>query len=969
MPAFACPHCQNVFSLPSDSASAQVLCPHCRKSVSVLTTDASRWYFSRDKKKHGPYSWKQLVELASRGDLLPNDLVLQEGAKQWRSAESVPNLIAPAPPKGTVLAKTKPTKAPRRSTPWVTIGAIVAGVSLLVITAAVGVVLLSRSGRNTDGQATDKDKKSADQAKLALDAKKTSNTDKGPKTEGKGPNKSRTDDGKKSKGQATKPPVLPTDDEIRARFLEMLNRYRLAAGEGSVLLDDALSRGCRAHAKYVARNVNPEKADARDVQDQDATKPESTPEGKATAPKAMVAFQEPTIALDRWMARLFGRTALLNPEIQSIGLGFEKHRDGWWVCVVDPVRGRGDSVVIYPAPNQTDVPLSFSGGSEAPEDKQAAGFPISVTFSPTKKISQPKIELSDSKEKSLDGWPSAQRNSIAIVPRAILQPATMYHVKATAMVDGVPWSKSWSFTTADDSDSRGIWAKQALAKVNAYRKNAGLPPVALDDKLSKGCLAHARYLVINADHKAVLGLGAHDEDLSLPGASEEGRLAGKASDIAIGDYEPTDGVDAWMATLYHRVPILEPSLRTIGFGCARGRRQGWVTVLNVVTGRDRTLRSNAVFYPAPNQTGVPLSFPNGGEEPNPIPEDKDGKAGFPITAFFPERTPLKNASASLTNARGEPIACWFSSPEKVANPKYPKHQGNTVCLVPHDPLQPGTLYHVEMQGQLEGKPWRKRWSFTTGDAGPSVAAAKKQVLDRINRYRAEAGLPAVEMKAELERGCQLHAEYLAKNADIIMKTKASVNEENPLLDGFTAEGDNTARQSDVFSNAPTPMTQIDDLMATFLRRVYILDPELQSIGFGCAHDIGRGWRCVLNLHGGKGHSRVTIYPARDQANVPTVGHDRLEGVKGAIGFPISVTFPRQAKLRRAQAILVDGDKNMVDVRVTSPEQPLNASLQRTTVGIHPLAELRADHTYTVTVSVLVDGAEWRQTWQFKTAGK
>ena len=74
-------------------------------------------------------------------------------------------------------------------------------------------------------------------------------------------------------------------------------------------------------------------------------------------------------------------------------------------------------------------------------------------------------------------------------------------------------------TTEDDSDSKGAWAKKALAKVNAYRARANLPAVALDDALSRGCAAHGRYLVINADHPAVQGLSAHDENLSLPGAS------------------------------------------------------------------------------------------------------------------------------------------------------------------------------------------------------------------------------------------------------------------------------------------------------------------------------------------------------------------------------------------------------------------------------------------------------------------
>src|SRR5262249_12668207 len=153
--------------------------------------------------------------------------------------------------------------------------------------------------------------------------------------------------------------------------------------------------------------------------------------------------------------------------------------------------------------------------------------------------------------------------------------------------------------------------------------------------------------------------------------SPEGKDAGLKSDIAIGDYEPLDGLDAWMATLYHRIPILEPRLERIGFACARGRRGGWVTLLNVLSGRATGDRPSPVFYPPADQVGVPLNFPNSGEVPNPIPEDKTGKAGYPITAIFPRKDSLRNAVATLTDAQGKEVACWFSSPEKLANPKFP----------------------------------------------------------------------------------------------------------------------------------------------------------------------------------------------------------------------------------------------------------------------------------------------------------
>src|SRR5205823_4412479 len=98
-----------------------------------------------------------------------------------------------------------------------------------------------------------------------------------------------------------------------------------------------------------------------------------------------------------------------------------------------------------------------------------------------------------------------------------------------------------------------------------------------------------------------------------------------------------------------------------------------------------------------------------------IPDDKSGRAGFPITAYFPGGAAPKNAAGKLTDAQGAEVPCWFSSPDKPANPTFP--QGNVVCLIPKAPLIADTTYHVQMQGQLAAKTWDKKWKFTTGTGG------------------------------------------------------------------------------------------------------------------------------------------------------------------------------------------------------------------------------------------------------------
>jgi formylglycine-generating enzyme required for sulfatase activity len=53
------------------------------------TQDDDRWYYAQDKKKVGPVSLSKLLDLVSGGKLKPTDMVLQEGAKKWRSMGEV----------------------------------------------------------------------------------------------------------------------------------------------------------------------------------------------------------------------------------------------------------------------------------------------------------------------------------------------------------------------------------------------------------------------------------------------------------------------------------------------------------------------------------------------------------------------------------------------------------------------------------------------------------------------------------------------------------------------------------------------------------------------------------------------------------------------------------------------------------------------------------------------------------------
>lgn len=69
------------------------------------------WYIARDKKKQGPFSVTQMQEMVKVGQLLPIDMVLQEGTTTWIAASQVeaffpqPQTAPPPPPIPVAEAK------------------------------------------------------------------------------------------------------------------------------------------------------------------------------------------------------------------------------------------------------------------------------------------------------------------------------------------------------------------------------------------------------------------------------------------------------------------------------------------------------------------------------------------------------------------------------------------------------------------------------------------------------------------------------------------------------------------------------------------------------------------------------------------------------------------------------------------------------------------------------------------------
>jgi hypothetical protein len=247
--------------------------------------------------------------------------------------------------------------------------------------------------------------------------------------------------------------------------------------------------------------------------------------------------------------------------------------------------------------------------------------------------------------------------------------------------------------------------KKALAAINQARKACGLKEVALSLELSVGCRKHARYLAANEGHPLVQGLRAHEENEKLEGYSKEGARVAKKSIIHFA--APSRAIDGWMATFYHRMPLLQPKLKEVGIGyfSEEARHVCCVDCITGLTGEDV---KDVVVYPGEGQRGVPVSF--GPEIPNPLPAEHKGAAGFPITIYFTRKQKITNVEVKVLGPNDANVSCFVSTPESPATSFF---QWNTLCAIPKQSFATGTPYQVELSCKVNGKPYSRSWRFTT----------------------------------------------------------------------------------------------------------------------------------------------------------------------------------------------------------------------------------------------------------------
>ena len=273
-----------------------------------------------------------------------------------------------------------------------------------------------------------------------------------------------------------------------------------------------------------------------------------------------------------------------------------------------------------------------------------------------------------------------------------------------------------------------------LDPLNRYRQHAGLPPVTANPRFSRGDYLHSRYIATNFGARLAarenIGIEMHLEDPSKPGYSAEGAAAGRAGDVdemydPRRTAPPSWAIDNWMQSPFHRLPILNPHLHSVGYGydC---EGPTCIASLNINSDVDPVL-SVPVPSPAPVEyppDGASIDMHSfDGEWPDPLAACPGYSlpTGYPITIQLgsmvnPGITRFSFKRIAPTAAALE--ACAFDGNSYINNPdpgtqKMTRNQliyFGAIVIMPRAPLARGTYEVAVFAGGHEYS-----WSFSVAN--------------------------------------------------------------------------------------------------------------------------------------------------------------------------------------------------------------------------------------------------------------
>ena len=250
-----------------------------------------------------------------------------------------------------------------------------------------------------------------------------------------------------------------------------------------------------------------------------------------------------------------------------------------------------------------------------------------------------------------------------------------------------------------------------LSKINEFRTTAALPELEIDSILSQTAFSHAKYMVINDTF-------TRDEEERKPnftGKTLKERLKSlgyekKSREMFCQTESALHAIDLFVNTVYHRLRLLDPDLKKIGYGSYKSAEKTiHVFDFGYLGEEDEKLNWEKIVYPQNETTEIKISW-SGNENPDPFPIGTIKPMGSPVSIMFKKQI-KKVLKSEIIDEKGTPVNCFVITPETDLNNK----QLNTIVLVPKEVLDINTRYTVNIKVKI-GKDQEQKdytWSFVT----------------------------------------------------------------------------------------------------------------------------------------------------------------------------------------------------------------------------------------------------------------
>ncbi len=228
---------------------------------------------------------------------------------------------------------------------------------------------------------------------------------------------------------------------------------------------------------------------------------------------------------------------------------------------------------------------------------------------------------------------------------------------------------------------------KVVDRINAFRASVGLNGVEISIPLSESAVDHARYMIING----VFDREQKEGNQGFTGITPDERASakgfkGKVREIFCQTEDLEKAVDIFIDAVYHRVRLLDPNIKSIGYGNFNNDMNKMHVFVLGYAEEEIVLEQDFVVYPANMSIDVKSSW-SGLENPDPLPPNANKPTGLPISVTFKhELTKVK--SAELKDENGQIVPVFLITPDTDLWGK----NTNSIFMIPRVRTRSGMKY-------------------------------------------------------------------------------------------------------------------------------------------------------------------------------------------------------------------------------------------------------------------------------------